>query len=430
MRVRLHFLVGILVAAPAFAAPPTDTEVAQAEARYNEAIKRMQAEGSFNPSKLGAVADEAVAGLSIGEMTLAQIESLMGSTNLCHYTSKGGAFDDRLSALAAAPTVDGARAAVARLGLLGSADAAKQRAVIVAMLDHPKTSEALADAGLWGHFGIFGWGINPSAVKGLGVRLAALGAGMPETLSVHDAALAAPALYDGVIAAGASPEEREPLRARLVVVLRKARERYDPADPELKNLSFGGPDAGQYLEQQVRRLEGPAGRGTLVGGPAPALNFEWTSAGRPIASLADLKGKVVVLDFWSTWCGPCVGSFPKIRETAARYKGFGVEIVGVTSLQGHHHELGGKTIDCKGDPVRERALMGEYVKTNDISWTIAFSKEPVFNPDYGVRGIPAVFVIDGKGVVRHTTVSFHDPARLHEGIDALLKEAGLAVPAP
>ena len=410
--------------------PPTDAAVAAAADRYEAKVRELQESGKFNPSLLGGVADEALAGIEIGELSLAQIESLMDAANLHYYTSKAGAFDDRLSALGAAPTVEGARAMVARVSFLSEAGADRQRAVITALLDHPKIDEALADGGLWGHLTVFAWCIDPAAVKGETGRLIRLGAAMPDTMPVVVATSAPAGLLDTVAAAGASSAEREPLRARVVEVLRRARERFDPADPSFRNISFGGVDGGQYLEQQVRRLDGPAGRGTLVGGPAPELTFEWASSGKPLKSLADLRGKVVVLDFWSTWCGPCVASFPLVREAAARYKGYGVEIVGVTSLQGHHHE-GGRVIDCKGDPARELALMADYVMSNDITWTVAFSKEPVFNPDYGVTGIPKVVIIDAKGIVRSSKLSFHgDQKPLYEAIDKLLVEAGFPSPGP
>ena len=47
-----------------------------------------------------------------------------------------------------------------------------------------------------------------------------------------------------------------------------------------------------------------------------------------------MKGNVVVVDFWATWCGPCVGSFPQVKELVEYYKGYNVTVLGLTSPQG------------------------------------------------------------------------------------------------
>jgi len=65
----------------------------------------------------------------------------------------------------------------------------------------------------------------------------------------------------------------------------------------------------------------------------------------------------------------------------------------------------------------------------EITWEVAFSKTTVFNPLYGVRGIPHVAIIDTKGIVRYNELRpYDDPAHEAEKIDALLKEAGLPFP--
>jgi len=166
--------------------------------------------------------------------------------------------------------------------------------------------------------------------------------------------------------------------------------------------------------------------------PAPAVNFGWSSGDKPIKNLADLKGKVVVVDFWATWCGPCVGSFPDVRELQKRYDGYDVAIVGITSLQGKHYP-GDKAeaIDTEGDPQKEYGLMKEYIGKKDITWAIAFSEQEVFNPDFGVRGIPHVAIIDPEGVVRYNNLHPSDPLKQKaEKIDGLLKKAGLPAPPP
>lgn len=172
-----------------------------------------------------------------------------------------------------------------------------------------------------------------------------------------------------------------------------------------------------------------AARDALVGSTAPELNFTWSS-GPAVKKLSDLRGKVVVLDFWATWCGPCVSSFPQVRELTAHYAGTDVVVLGVTSLQGSIMGLEPARIDTRNDPAREMELMKTYVKAKDITWTVVFSEEPVFNEAYGVSGIPHMAIVAPDGKVRHTGMH---PAEAHETkvakIDALLKEFGKKLPA-
>ena len=95
-----------------------------------------------------------------------------------------------------------------------------------------------------------------------------------------------------------------------------------------------------------------------------------------IAVLAGVAGAailVVVIDFWATWCGPCLRAFPEVRENAARFKDSPVGFLGVTSIQGRVKNLEPKTIDTKGDPEREMALMPRFMEHKNMTWSVAFS---------------------------------------------------------
>lgn len=183
------------------------------------------------------------------------------------------------------------------------------------------------------------------------------------------------------------------------------------------------------LKDQIAQIDGASARGELVDHAAPDVEFLWTSEGSSFSGLGDLRGKVVVLDFWATWCNPCIRSFPKLRELTARYEGFDVVIIGVTSPQGRHHGADGTRVTTGDDREQEYGLMAEFIGQKNMTWPVAFSERASWT-EFGVRSIPHLAIIGPDGVVRHNGLNplIEPKSELIGKIEALLTEAGLDKP--
>ncbi len=152
----------------------------------------------------------------------------------------------------------------------------------------------------------------------------------------------------------------------------------------------------------------------LIGKPAPGIAGDFALNGKPV-KLADLKGKVVLLDFWAVWCGPCRRCFPHLRELNKEYKDKGLEIVGITS----YYETFAFDKD-KGELIRakeklnkeeERSMLKDFAANNKLTYRLqAAPKDEIktIYQDYKVEGIPQMVVIDRKGIVRMIKVGFEE----------------------
>jgi cytochrome c biogenesis protein CcmG/thiol:disulfide interchange protein DsbE len=122
-------------------------------------------------------------------------------------------------------------------------------------------------------------------------------------------------------------------------------------------------------------------------------------------SLSDFQGKVVVLDFWATWCPPCVKEIPHFIELYEQYKDKGFAMVGIS-------------LDRQGVSV-----VKSFAQKHRINYPILMTDGQVDKAYGGITGIPTTFVIDRAGNIRRKYIGYRDKAVFEADIKALLAEA-------
>jgi thiol-disulfide isomerase/thioredoxin len=135
------------------------------------------------------------------------------------------------------------------------------------------------------------------------------------------------------------------------------------------------------------------------------------------AKLSDLRGQVVLLDFWAPWCGPCRVTFPRLQKWHESYKAKGLVILGVTNFFGHAE---GKELTR----AQELDYLRSFKKTFRLPYGFAVADSEENDRNYAVGSIPTTFLIDRRGVVRFISTGSGDEenAALNKMIKKLIDE--------
>jgi thiol-disulfide isomerase/thioredoxin len=158
----------------------------------------------------------------------------------------------------------------------------------------------------------------------------------------------------------------------------------------------------EYLDSPSEGVRTIAETGlTLRKAQEQPLDWKFTAADDREVDLAKLRGKVVLIDFWATWCKPCVAEIPHIVEVYQKYHAQGFEVVGI-SLEQAGLRPGASEEENAGKLAASRRKLLDFVAGRGMPWPQYFDGTGWKNPyttQYGIRGIPRMFLLDQAGRV-------------------------------
>jgi thiol-disulfide isomerase/thioredoxin len=144
----------------------------------------------------------------------------------------------------------------------------------------------------------------------------------------------------------------------------------------------------------------------LAGKPAPSFSGKYLD-GRT-ASADDFKGRVLLLNFWSLNCGPCIMSMPIVQKVTEKYADKPVSVIGV---------------NLDGPPAASHVV--EMIRNQKVSYRQLIETKPSLAEKYFVEGIPCMVLVDGKGTIQSVRLGMADERDLSSKIDKLLKGENL-----
>ncbi len=175
-----------------------------------------------------------------------------------------------------------------------------------------------------------------------------------------------------------------------------------------KTIILGGLSiaaAAALLAANAARKPSPSANDTtnVSASPVPAPAWELQNVEGKAVKSSDFAGKVVILDFWATWCGPCRMEIPGFIELQRKYADKGLVVIGVS-------------LDRDGT-----AALKPFMAKTGINYPIVLGDETIVSAFGGVEAIPTTFIIDRKGQIVRKHVGYAEKAEFEAAIKPLLK---------
>jgi peroxiredoxin len=159
--------------------------------------------------------------------------------------------------------------------------------------------------------------------------------------------------------------------------------------------------------EEGKESSSAADKGGLVGNPAPEFAVKAVAGPKGTVSLKSLRGKVVLVDFWGTFCEPCKKSFPKLQDLSTKYAASGLRIVGISE-----------------DEADDKEKIPGFADTYGAKFTLGWDEDKSIARAYKPETMPSSFLIDKKGVIRFAHVGYHDgeEAKVEREVKELLEQ--------
>lgn len=165
----------------------------------------------------------------------------------------------------------------------------------------------------------------------------------------------------------------------------------------------------------LRRLKKRAKHYQIFGETAPELVNVSNWFPNSAKTLTDLRGKVVLLDFWATWCGPCYKIFPILAQWHRDFEKDGLVILGMTRFYGSGDGV-------KADEPAEIEFLQRFKTKEDLPYDFVVSRDVENQLNYGALSLPTTVLIDRKGIVRYIETGAGKEESLKKMLEKLLAE--------